>query len=66
MRFGGHDGTMISTADFLNYAEALLEEVIVYSSSLQYAKDLEEVRASTPKHSSTIFEFNNSPLKFPN
>jgi len=66
MRFGVHDGTMISPADFLNYAEALLEEVIVYSSSLQYAKDLEEVSASTPKHSPTMFEFNNSALKFPN
>ncbi len=66
MHFGRHDGTMVSPADFLNYAEALLEEVIVYSSSLQYARDLEIVSASVPNHSPATFEFNNSALKFPN
>lgn len=64
--FGRHDGTVISPADFLNYPEALLEEVIVYSSGPKYTKDLEEVRASTPKQSPVKFEFNNSALKFPN
>jgi hypothetical protein len=66
MCFGSHDGTVVSPADFLNYAGAILEEVIIYSSSPQYAKDLEEVSTSSPKHSPVRFEFNNSALKFPN
>lgn len=67
MNFGRHEGAVTTPSDFLNYAGALLQEVIAYSSSPQYAKDLEEVSNSAPiqKLSSAKFEFNNSALKFP-
>lgn len=67
MDFGRHDGAIITPADFVNYAEALLQEVVDYSSSPQYAKDLEEVSNSTSvqKLPYARFEFNNSALKFP-
>lgn len=68
MNFGCHDGVGNTSLDFLNYAEALLQEVIDYSLSPQYAKDLEEVSNSTAMQESTSsrFEFNNRALKFPN
>lgn len=68
MNFGRHDGAASSPADFLNYAGALLQEVIAYSLSPQYVKNLEEVSnsLSIQKFAPTKFEFNNSALKFPN
>ena len=64
MNFGLHDGMPTTSADFLNYASALLQEILDYSSSPQYAKDLAEV-FNIQKVPSTQFEFNNSALKFP-
>lgn len=68
MNLGRHDGAIVTPADFLNYAGAILQEVIDYSSSPQYGKDLEEVSNSKPTQNflPTRFEFNNCALKFPN
>ncbi len=67
MNFGRHEGPITTPVDFLNYAGALLQEVIDYSLSPQYAKDLEEVSSSKSiKVLPSRFDFNNSALKFPN
>jgi hypothetical protein len=67
MNFGRHDEAIISPADCLNYAGALLQEVIAYSASPHYEKDLAEVANGTlPKSPPARFEFNNRAVKFPN
>ena len=55
LHLGRHDGAIFTPADFLNYAAAILQEVIEYSASPQYAKDLEKVNSSTQNSSPTKF-----------
>jgi hypothetical protein len=46
MNFGRYGGATSSSIDFLTYAFSLLSEVVDYSQSEQYLKDLEEVSNS--------------------
>jgi hypothetical protein len=44
--FGQHNGAQLNPFDSLNYAGTLLNEVIEYSRSEQYAKDLEAFQSA--------------------
>lgn len=49
MDFGRYGGAVSSPTDFLIYAFSLLSEVIDYSRSEQYLRDLEEVAIASTK-----------------